>query len=592
MARRISDTLATGLQLFKQGQLEGAARHFRRALEADPKIYQALNLLGVISAQSGQLNEAIELLQRAVTARPLAAEAHNNLGMALNLAKRHAQAVPVLEKAATLNPNYAQAHNNLGVAQQGLGHRERAMVCFQRACAIKPDYVEALSNLGAALHILKRNEDAVAVLLRALALNPRFAEAHSNQGAALLALDRSEEAVAACLRAVSLEPNNAQAHAQTGNVHLALGKLEDARRSFEAAIRLSPENPALYAQLVNCYTVMEADPHVEAMENLHRRIEDLPGDGPIELHFALAKAYTDTGADEQAFHHLTEGNALKRRTVHYDEATTLQWLGRIREVFSADMMRRKTGLGAVTVKPVFILGMMRSGSTLVEQILASHPAIVAAGERPYLRDAYDLVRQEMNTELPFPEFVAIAAEKQLKAIGAAYLAQLEKTPLGAAAERITDKMPSNFAMAGLIHLAMPNARIIHTCRDPVDTCLSAYSKLFADEQPFTYDLGELGRYYAAYRQVMAHWHDVLPPGVMLDVQYESLVADLETEARRIVAHCGLEWDERCLAFYKTERAVRTASAAQVRKPIYKSVTGRWKPSNEVLAPLLAGLNGA
>jgi hypothetical protein len=145
-------------------------------------------------------------------------------------------------------------------------------------------------------------------------------------------------------------------------------------------------------------------------------------------------------------------------------------------------------------------------------------------------------------------------------------------------------------MVGLIHLALPNARIIHTCRDPVATCLSAYSKLYTDEQPFTYDLGELGRYYAAYRRLMAHWHDVLPPGVMIDVQYESLVDSLETEARRIVAHCGLEWDEQCLAFYETERAVRTASAAQVRKPIYKSATTRWRPSNELLAPLLAGLD--
>jgi tetratricopeptide (TPR) repeat protein len=592
MAKEIPDALLKGLQLFKQGRLTGAASFFRRALDADPGNYEALNLLGVITAQSGRLDEAIGLLQRAIAARPQTAEAYNNLGMALNLAKRHAEAVPVLEKAAALNQSYAQAHNNLGVAHQALGHRELAAACFQRACAIKPDYVEALNNLGAALHMLKRDENAVAVLSTALRLNSGFSEAHINLGAALLALDRTEEALAACTRAVTLAPGSAQAHAQAGVVYLALGKFEDARRFLETAVRLAPADASYYGNLVACYTVQPGDPALKAMEDLHARIRDLPGDGPMELHFALAKAYTDTGADERAFHHLTAGNALKRRSLQYDEAAMLDRLGRIAGIFSAGSMRSKAGLGAISAKPVFILGMMRSGSTLVEQILASHPAVIAAGERPYIRDAYEHVRRAMATQLPFPEFVEIADGERLKQIGQSYLAKLEKTPSAAKAARITDKTPSNFAIVGLIHLALPNARIIHTCRDPVATCLSAYSKLFTDEQPYTYDLGELGRYYAAYRRLMAHWHEVLPPGVMIDVQYETLVDGLETEARRIVAHCGLEWDEKCLAFHETERAVRTASAAQVRKPIYKSATGRWKPSSELLAPLLAGLDSA
>jgi tetratricopeptide (TPR) repeat protein len=410
MVNEVPEMLLNGLQLFKQGQLVRAASYFRRALDADPGNYEALNLLGVITAQSGRMDEAIELLQRAVAAHPLAPEAHNNLGMALNLAKRHAEAVPVLEKAVALKQSYAQAHNNLGVAHQALGRRELAADCFQRACAIKPDYMEALNNLGAALHMLKRDENAVAVLSRALQLNSGFSEAHSNLGAALLALDMTEEALAACTRAVTLAPGSAQAHAQAGVVYLALGKFEDARRSLEKAVRLAPADASYYGNLVACYTVEPDDPALKAMEDLHARIRDLPGDGPMELHFALAKAYTDTGADERAFHHLTAGNALKRRSLQYDEAAALDRMDRIGGIFSADLMRSKTGLGAISAKPVFILGMMRSGSTLVEQILASHPAVIAAGERPYIRDAYEHVRRAMAASFRFPNLSRLPME--------------------------------------------------------------------------------------------------------------------------------------------------------------------------------------
>lgn len=590
MAKTIPDTLVTGLRLFNQGQLKNAASHFRRALVADPQCFEALNLLGVVSAQLGQIDEAIGLLVRAITARPLAAEAHNNLGMALNLAKRHDEAVSVLQKAVSLDPADAMARNNLGVAYQALGRREQAAACFQRACQLKPDYVEALSNYGAALHKLQRNEQAATILYRAIELNSEFAQAHGNLGGALLELDRYEEALASCSRAMTLTPNSAQANAQAGIIHLAMGRFAESRRCLETAVRLAPDEASYYGRLVASYTVEAGDPILKAMEDLHARCADLPSEQGMELNFALAKVYTDIGSDERAFNHLKEGNALKRQIIDYDESKTLSWLGRIGNVFSANLMRANAGQGARSDKPIFIVGMMRSGSTLVEQILASHPAVVAAGERPYLRDAYEKVRQTMDTALTYPEFVGIAGEKHLKEIGSTYLSLLEKPHSAKQALRVTDKTLSNFAMVGLIHLALPNARIIHTCRDPVATCLSAYSKLFTDDQPFSYDLGELGRYYAAYRRLMAHWHRVLPPGVMIDVQYESVVADLETEARRILGHCGLEWDERCLAFHETQRAVRTASAAQVRKPIYKSATGRWKPSEETLAPLLAGLN--
>jgi hypothetical protein len=236
--------------------------------------------------------------------------------------------------------------------------------------------------------------------------------------------------------------------------------------------------------------------------------------------------------------------------------------------------------------PLFILGMPRSGTTLVEQILASHSEVFGAGElRTFERSVGGLDGPD-GAPASFPEGVASLSAEQFRRLGAIYV---EGVAPMASAQRITDKMPLNFLFIGLIHLALPNARIIHTRRDPVDTCLSCFSTLFTGEHRVAYELGELGRYYRAYERLMAHWRGVLPMGVMLEVTYEDLVADFDREARRIVAHCGLEWEDACFDFHLTRRPVRTASAAQVRQPIYKSSVGRWRPYKHLLRPLLEAL---
>ena len=249
------------------------------------------------------------------------------------------------------------------------------------------------------------------------------------------------------------------------------------------------------------------------------------------------------------------------------------------------MLRGKAGLGNPSAAPIFIVGMPRSGTTLIEQILASHPKVFGAGE---LREMANLAGRIGGADAAaFPEAVQALSGEELRRIGEQYVQAV--TRLAPGAERITDKMPGNFSLAGLIHLALPNARIIHACRDPRDTAFSCFSLLFSGTLEFTYDLAELGRYYRAYLKLMAHWREVLPQGIMLEVQYEDVVRDLESQARRIIAHCGLEWDDACLSFYKTERSVRTASATQVRQPIYQSSIGRWRLHEEELQPLLREL---
>ena len=305
------------------------------------------------------------------------------------------------------------------------------------------------------------------------------------------------------------------------------------------------------------------------------------------MHFSLGKAYADLGQNERSFRHFLVGNALKRRDTAYDEPAMLGFFDRVRAAFTPALMQSKAGLGDPSTVPVFIVGMPRSGTTLVEQILASHPNVFGAGEREDFTRAVDSLPSLNDGSLGFPEAVPALSGETLRQLGAGYLAGIAAAAPDAA--RITDKMPGNFPYVGLIHLTLPNARIIHLRRDPIDTCLSCFSILFAVGQPQTYDLAELGRYYRAYAALMQHWRRVLPAGVMLEVQYEDVVADVAQQARRIVAHCGLPWDDACLAFHRTQRPVRTASAAQVRQEIYPTSVGRWRRYGDLLQPLIKEL---
>ena len=280
-----------------------------------------------------------------------------------------------------------------------------------------------------------------------------------------------------------------------------------------------------------------------------------------------------------------QGNGMKRALVENEEAQLALANQRIRMRLSGPAILAAAGRGHPTRVPIFVLGMPRSGSTLVEQILASHPLVLPGGERKdfgkAMRDTWSRERGTFTRTMVDPQ--------ALHRLARLYLDALPPLPLGKT--RITDKMPGNFRIAGLIHVAMPNAKIIHTRRDPIDTCLSCFSKLFGDDLNWSYDLAELGRHYRLYQEMMEHWEDVLPQGAILHVQYEDVVNDLEGQARRLLDFCELDWDDACLSFHETKRAVRTASVAQVRQPIYRRSVGKWRPDDDVLRPLLEGLAG-
>ena len=367
------------------------------------------------------------------------------------------------------------------------------------------------------------------------------------------------------------------------------GRLAEAREAAERAVQLRPRSPLYLLNLGELRKFDAGDPHLAAMEDLARTAASRPVKQQIELQFARAKAYEDVGRYDDSFRVLASGNALKRRQIAYDETATAAVFERIRQVFTPELIQRFRGAGEPSSVPVFIVGMPRSGTTLVEQILASHPQVFGAGELPALGNTLDCLRPAGGAALPLPDLMPNVSAENLRRLGKRYVAKIAR--LAPAATRIADKMPSNFLFAGLIHLALPNARIIHVFRDPVDTCVSCFSKLFAAGQHHTYDLAELGRYYRRYQALMAHWYRILPAGRILDVRYEDVVANLDGQARRVIAHCGLEWDPRCLAFHDTQRPIHTASASQVRQPLYRTAIGRAQCYEPFLEPLHAALSG-
>jgi tetratricopeptide (TPR) repeat protein len=453
---------------------------------------------------------------------------------------------------------------------------------------------QKLYELGNGFARAASNREALAFYRGALALKPDDADLHEKLGRAFETLSQPDEAIL-CYREVLLRnPAHAPVINQLGTALHAVGRFSEARLAYQSAIELAPATGAYYRNLVQCGRMSENDPYLLAMKYLVQQSNVLDLDDRIHLHFGLGQALTELGEREAGFDHLLEGNRLHRGRIDYDEAATLRGFEATRKHMTAEVLRSKGGSGHLSAAPIFIVGMPRSGSTLVEQILASHPQVIAGGELKDFPAAMVQVLGKGQTPAQFKpqaliENIESVTASQWLALGAEYVRRVDSAlSTGAPYQRMVDKMLMNFSYIGLIHLALPNARFIHTRRSPVETCLSCFSRLFSNV-PFSYDLRELGRYYREYDAQMRHWRNVLPEGALIEVNYEDIVGDTEQQARRIVAHCGLEWDPACVGFHTTRRTVQTASSAQVRQPIYKTSLEAWRPATEHIQLLLDGL---
>jgi len=429
------------------------------------------------------------------------------------------------------------------------------------------------AELGRVLEAQLRHRPAAAQFEQALKLNPADARVLSDLARTLLGLHRVEEALPWFEQAVAKAPGSAELHAMLGGLLHGLGRTQEAIAALERALALAPQSARYYASLAEMRPLAEAE--AAALEALLRTVSRR--EEAAEIHFTLGRYHESNGAPENAFKHQLLANRLQRQGFVYDEAAMLGQIEALKRVFTKEWMPARADCGDPSDLPVFVVGMPRSGTTLVEQILASHPEAAGIGED---RAFGNLVLAE---GLPYPAGVPELSRKQLKHIGAGYVEAVR--PAGA--RRVVDKMPVNFLFAGLIHLVLPQARIIHVVRNAVDTCLSCFALKLGPAYPYVYDFGELGRYYRAYRGLMAHWQSLLPEDVLIEVQYENLVARPEAEARRLIEHIGLGWNASCLDFHNNRRAVFTASAAQVRQPLYRRE--RWHPDAASLAPLREAL---
>ena len=648
------------ITLLKQGARDEAESLCREMVQHFPGDANFIALLGSILARKGNLEESVAALSRAVSIAPGNPNAQADLGTALLNLGRAEEALPHLEKARLTRPADASLLSKLAGAYQQTGNIDSANEvmaeaaslspsqakldeatrlfvqgkfreaeelakelvrenpqdvnaalllarlaikarCFKDArellekiIEVAPGFVAAWHDLGTVLKELHLHEEAVGVLREAVDIDVSNALTHYYLGAALAMAAKPHEAVESYQRAVELDPMLPGGHIGLGHVLKTVGNQSAGIEAYKRAIELRPNYGETYYSLANLKTFRFSE---EEISNMEARLgnEKLPTECRVHFAFALAKAYEDAAEFDKSFEHYESANRMHRDTIAYDPVQTQVGHERMRDVFSETFF---SGLdpnsGCSAPDPIFIVGLPRSGSTLLEQILASHSQVDGTSE---LHDI-SLIAQGLSRSKEgsvFPQSITGMSPHELEQLGEAYLSQTRQ--YRGIAPFFTDKMPNNFAYVGFIKTILPNAKIIDARRDPLDSCFGCFKQHFAKGQTFTYDLFELGEFYLEYDELMRHWDAVLP-GQVLRVQYETVVSDLDSQVERILDFCGLPFEEACLNFHQTKRAVRTASSEQVRQPIYSSSVGTWRRFDkhleglrEILKPALSVESG-
>lgn len=560
--RSVDQALKKAASLIRKGDKAGAQAMYAAILERFPDNRRAADALAGLARreagqsttqsfdrekakaalaqwQAGRFQEALGQAQALLRQHPDVALLHTLEGLCQASLGAHEKALDAHRQALSLAPGIAGNYNNVANALNALGHHAKAVHALERALALKPDYPEALNNLGNAFNGLNKPAQAVDVLEKALALRPDFPAALNNLGIALSSLGRTDEAIG----------------------------------SYEAAVAARPEYAEAWRNLTNEKRFRKGDPQIAAIE--HAFAGAANDSDRMHLAFALGKALADSGEHERAFGFYARGNRLAREKVTDPLGEPRALFARIRSLYEAGPPPA-VAAGPASRRPVFILGMPRSGTSLAEQILASHPQVFGAGELQALRRA----------AMPHVKAGRMDADS-IAAIRRSYLESLDA--LGTDRPVIVDKMPMNFRWIGFAAAALPEAVFIHTRRDPVAVGWSIFRTYFpARGLEFSFDLADIAAYTRMHDEIMAFWKERLPDRIH-EMDYEALTEDQERQTRRLLDVCGLPWDDACLRFHETERSVRTASAAQVRQPLYKGSSQAWRKYEPWLGPLIEGL---
>ncbi len=603
-----------GTALLRQHNFEAAERELRKVTDEHPEIGKAQRELGNALLGLRRIDEAICCFEKVVELSPDSASAESDLCKALTMAGRNDDAQAALERSFRLQPDRGQIVE--AVEHQREGRFADAERIYRDLLSRDPENVNATRLLGSVAIEMERYRLATRLLRNAVKLAPNFFGAWTDLARALLeseefdecreALDQAmrleptlayphmllgnmlskagdyEAAAEAFGAALDLQPNHGGSLAGLGHVLKTIGRQEEAIDRYRAAIRKFPAFGEAWWSLANLKTFRFSDEEIAVMER-HVDDDSLIDETRVNINYALGKAYEDRGDYSDAFMRYETGATIRRPHESYDPVQTEYLHDQIIETITPELLEQHAQSGDPDPAPIFIVGLPRSGSTLIEQILASHSQVDGTHELPELpRLVGSISRQRLggkNYPLGLPDMLP----EQYLELGRRYL----ESSLRYRGDRpfFTDKMPNNFASVGLIQLIMPNAKIINARRHPLDSCMGTFKQLFYKGQSFSYDLLELGEYYLQYDRLMKYWHELLP-GKVLDVQYENMVAFQEDETRRLISHCGLEWEDDCLSFYKTDRAVNTASSEQVRQPIYSKSVNSWRRFEKELQPLI------
>lgn len=554
---RLDRWLRGAFDAHRAGNLREAEKLARRVLGAIPDQPDALHLLATVVRESGRADLAIDLYRR--------------------LLRRH-PAIPI-------------AHNSLGNLLQERGEWGPAIACYEVALSHDPRYVTAYFNLGRTLLHVRDVTRAETCLRRAVDLAPNDAQARASLARALVEQGRTEDAVTEALRSVELEPGSAVLRNDLGVIHATTGAFDAARECYRTALAMEPGYAKAAVNLAKIKRFStEDDPDAALVLAAAKHAPDDRG-SRRDLHLALGKVHDDRGDWDTAFMHYDEANRPFAEIARADAATALGRMDQVRVFFDADWFAGRTaGPSADPVPaPVFIVGMPRSGTSLVEQILAAHPDMHGAGELSEIGRMVADIASRATASDPYPDCMRSLDTDAVRALGRRYVAHLRTHSPDAA--RVTDKLPGNYLHLGFIATILPAARIIHCRRDPLDTAISLYFNDFESGHDYSNDLGAIGRLIRGMRALMTHWEAILGER-MLAVDYETLVADPEPEARRMVRHIGLQWDDACLRPHEVARPVHTASAWQVRQPVYRRSAGRAHRYERHLGPLREALGEA
>ena len=613
----IQEKIDSIITLYSKGQIKDALKGAETLIKEYPNESKLFNINGACNAAIGKLDSAVDNYKKAILLNPDYAEAHLNLGNAYEDLSQFDNTILSYQKAITLNPNYSEAYNNLGNVYQNLHQFENAIKSYQKAIELEPDYAEAHFSIGLAYKELGYLEDAAehlekVIILKpkfidannflgkilitlgrpdsaydyfnqAIELKPDFAEAHNNLGVALQDLGELDDAVQSYEYATLLNPKYFEAHHNLGIAYQSLGNIDSSVQSYEKALAISPDSAETYHNLSYLKKYSEKDHQISKMHSLLAS-NNLENSERIFLNLALARIYENLGNKNEFFKFLNEGNKLSKDELNYSIEQSSQEISTIKKLYSPPLnaIQELQSLDSSSNQPIFIIGMPRSGTTLVEQIISNHREVYGGGE----------INTLTNLISPIIKNFIAGDIRQLDQKAISYIRQEYQEMLNSINTHkniITDKLPLNFQYIGFILSAFPEAKIVHLKRDAIATCWSNYRCTFKSKaNGYSYNFDDLAQFYNLYEDLMKFWHELYPNKIH-DICYEDLTTNQEEETQKLLKYCDLDWDENCLNFHTNKRAVQTASSLQVREKMYQGSSDVWKQYWTHIQPLISGL---